>query len=380
LEWDLKLTFDPPADLHAPERIHVVNTEERQVTVAWDPVLVGDVQGYVILRSAESKGPFEVAGRTLSRFGTVFTDRGSEPGSLGDARTYYYRVHAFDQGGSVSSSFAFARATTDPPPKAPAGLRAYSNRPRLVVLTWDASPSRSVAGYGVYRSPTAAGPWDRVAYVPDRFGTVYEPVRAVTKAEPLPPVGLKVTDQSLGSVDLRWEPNVERDLAEYEVWRARLNGGEFGEEERIGVVAAPSMELRDNDLGCGERVRYRVRVTDADGLVSEFSRPLEVAGTDIGVRVESSGDQRVLRWHSDRVEGWMGVRAYRHRRLLPDALLAQASDTREIALPELGSGAHRLAVVLVRPSVGASGPQVPFRGADPSVEFAPPCEVEVRVP
>jgi fibronectin type 3 domain-containing protein len=407
-EWDLELTFDPPADLHAPERIHIVNTEERQVTLAWDPVLVDDVQGYAILRSAESKGPFELSGRTVSRFGTVFTDRGPEPGSLGDAKTYYYRVHAFDQAGSVSRSFASARAATDPPPEAPGGLRAYSNRPRLVVLTWDASPSRSVAGYGVYRSPTAAGPWDRVAHVPDRFGTVYEdrvagdlrvmyyrltatnryrgesestePVRAVTKAEPLPPVGLKVTDQRLGSVELRWEPNVERDLVEYEVWRARFVGSEFGEDERIGVVAAPSMKLRDDDLGCGERVRYRVRVTDADGLVSEFSRPLEVAGTDIGLRVDSSRDRRVLRWHSDRVEGWMGVRLYKHRRLLPDALLAQASDTRELALPELGSGTHRVAVVLVRPPVGARGPQAPFRGADPSVEFAPPCEVEVRVP
>jgi hypothetical protein len=408
LQKDLALSFDPPADLLAPEQIHVVNTEERQVTLAWDPVLVGDVAGYVVRRSAESEGPFEPAGRTVSRFGTVFTDRGPEPGSLGDAKTYHYRIHAFDVAGRVSASYASSRATTEPPPEAPSGLRAYSNRPRLVVLTWEASRSRSVAGYGVYRSPTAAGPWDRVAYVPDRFRTVYEhpvggdlrvmyyrltamnryrgesestaPVRAVTKAEPLPPVGLTVTDQRLGSVDLRWEANVERDLAVYEVWRARLEPEGFGEEERVSLVPAPSIELRDEDLGCGERVRYRVRATDADGLISEFSRPLEVVGTDIRVRLESSGDGRVLRWDPGRVEGWIGVRAYRHRRLLPDALLAQANGTREIALPELGSGAHRLAVVLVRPAVAAPAPRLSIPGRAPSVELAPPCEIEVRLP
>ncbi len=408
LESFLELTFDPPANLMAPEQVHVVDTEERQVTLAWDPVLVGDVAGYVILRSGESEGPFEVAGRTVSCFGTVFTDRGPEPGSLGDAQTYYYRIHAFEGAGSVSRTYASSRATTEPPPRAPGGLRAYSNRPRLVVLSWDASPSRSVAGYGVYRSPTAAGPWDRVAYVPDRFRTVYEhpvagdlrvmyyrltamnryggesettePVRAVTKAEPLPPLGLRVTDQRLGWVDLRWAPNVERDVVAYEVWRVRLDEGGVREEERIGRVSAPSIELRDEDLGCGERVRYRVRATDADGLVSEFSRPLEVSGTDIGVRVESSGDGRVLRWDPDRVEGWMGVRAYRRRRFLPDTLLAQASETREIALPELASGTHRLAVVLVRPAVAAPGPQASIPGAAPSVRLSPPCEIEVQVP
>jgi fibronectin type 3 domain-containing protein len=407
-ERDRELAFDRPIDLLPPERIHVVNTEERQITIAWDPVLVGDVAGYAILRSRDARGPFGIAGRTVSRFGTVFTDAGREAGSLGDAKTYYYRVHAFDALGRVSRSHAFIPATTDPAPDVPQGLRAYSNRPRLVVLTWDASPSRSVAGYGVYRAPTAAGPWDRVAHVEGRFRTVHEDavagdlrvmyyrltamnryggesgetqaVRAVTKAEPLPPIGLGAVRKSLGSIDLRWEPNVERDLVAYEVWRSRFDGDQFGREARIGRVPAEKTELQDAEVGCGERVRYRLLVRDADGLVSEFSRPLEAEGADIGLRAKPSPEGPLLLWDARRAEPWAGARVYRRRRFLPDVLLAEVTGQAEIRLAGLESGTHRLAVVLVRPAEARVGSPVTMPGATASVELAPPCPVELELP
>ena len=37
------------------------------------------------------------------------------------------------------------------------------------------------------------------------------PIRAVTKAEPLPPIELDADAKSLGQVELHWAPNVEPD-------------------------------------------------------------------------------------------------------------------------------------------------------------------------
>ena len=64
-------------------------------------------------------------------------------------------------------------------------------------------------------------------------------------------------------------------------------------------LLAAERELEDPEVGCGERVRYRLLVTDADRLVSEFSQPLEVVGEDIQVRVEWSPEGVVLRWAED---------------------------------------------------------------------------------
>ena len=157
-----------------------------------------------------------------------------------------------------------------------------------------------------------AGPWERVTFVEGRLNTVYEdsvpgdlrvmyyriaavnrfggesepteqPIRAVTKAEPLPPIGLEASASSLGRADLRWSPNVEPDLASYEVWRALANGSGFGEEVEIAQVPAGTTQLADGAIGCGESARYRLRATDADALVSLPSEPLEVKGADAGL-------------------------------------------------------------------------------------------------
>ena len=47
----VELVFHPPSDLPAPERARVTSNEDRQIALAWNPVLVGDVAGYVILRA-----------------------------------------------------------------------------------------------------------------------------------------------------------------------------------------------------------------------------------------------------------------------------------------------------------------------------------------
>jgi len=120
----------------------------------------------------------------------------------------------------------------------------------------------------------------------NRFGGESEatdqPIRAVTKAEPLPPIGLEASASSLGRADLRWAPNVEPDLASYEVWRALGNGSGFGEEIQIAEVPAGTTSLADAAIGCGESARYRLRATDADALVSLPSDPLDVKARTAG--------------------------------------------------------------------------------------------------
>ena len=51
------------------------------------------------------------------------------------------------------------------------------------------------------------------------LGVATEPVRAVTKPEPLPPIGLRTVEQRLGANVLAWDRNVEEDIVEYQLYR-----------------------------------------------------------------------------------------------------------------------------------------------------------------
>jgi hypothetical protein len=411
---DLELSFDRPADLMPPEGLRITSSEDRQIALAWDPVLVGDVAGYAVTRSRQASGRYDVVGVAHSRFGNVFVDAGELPGALGDAQTYHYRVHPFDSTGRVSRSHAFATGTTEPPPAPPEGLQVYSNLPRRAVLRWNASPSASAAGYEVLRSPVPAGPWERVGYVDGRVRTMFEDsvpgdlrvlyyrlralnrfggeselteiVRAVTKAEPLPPLGLAVERMSLGEVGLAWQPNVERDLVRYELVRAAARDGGFGDEILVGEVEPAKTAVTDASVGCGERVRYRLRARDSDGLESAFSAPLDVSADDVGLGATAVAEGVVLRWDPARAPQWDGVRVFRRRALRPDELVADVENSAGTATLSLPRGAHDLAVVFVRGATPA--PEVPEEGSAvsvalqsaPSAPRSPACRLAVEVP
>jgi fibronectin type 3 domain-containing protein len=367
---DQPLVFDKGSPLLPPEGLRVTSNEDRQISLAWDPVLVGDVAGYAILRAkGNGESPYERVGITRSRFGAVFTDAGASAGALGDGQTYSYRVHPYDKMGRVSRSHAALTATTEARPDVPDGLQVYSNLPRTAVLSWKPSEERVVSGYAIYRCPTMAGPWERVAFMTGRLNTVYEdsvpgdlrvmyykiaavnrfggeseptaqPIRAVTKAEPLPPIGLAANATGLGLVELRWAPNVEPDLASYEVWRALADGQSFGTELEIANVPAATTTYADAGLGCGESARYRLTATDADALVSQFSDALDVKSEDASLALARGPGGLVLSWDPARVGGWTRLLVSESRGALPDREVASASadGAHELALPELEPG------------------------------------------
>ncbi len=407
---DLVLSFDRPSDLLPPEGLRVTSTQDRAVALVWEPVLVGDVAGYAITRAHLAPGPYEPVGIAHSRFGNVFVDAGERPGALGDAQTWHYRIHPFDSAGRVSRSHAYVTAVTDPAPSAPEGVQAYSNLPRRVVLRWSASESASATGYTIQRSPTAAGPWERVGYVDGRVRTQFEdsvagdlrvlyyrmlalnrfggesaptePVRAVTKAEPLPPIGLEIASRALGEIGLRWTPNVERDLVRYELWRESALEHGLGPEGVVGEVPPDTTQALDFGVGCGERVRYRLRAHDVDGLQSEFSAPLESVGEDMGLRASTGVGGSRLSWDAARARGWQSVRVFHTRSLRTDLLLGEAPVDGSLALGTLATGRYPLDVVLVRDASTRPAPPGVAFGSRPArgEETSPACRLELVVP
>ena len=298
----------PPAALPGPTGIRATRGELREIAVAWDPVLAGQVSGYAVERSLAETGPFLRIAVLMDRFETGVLDRGfdlapkspaanGEPG-LGDGATYYYRVRAFDAQGHLSQApSAVAAGRTAPLPDPPEGLRVVSRLPRKVALGWRASNDPTVKGYVVLRSPGAAGPFEPIAKLDGRHRTHYvdhglgnlevfyyevravnaagaqgaagEPVQGLTKPDPLPPVGLRVATRTGPSAVLEWEANVEPDVVAYRVLRLRAGDDD---PEVVATVRAPATSFRDDEESGA--VSYQVIAIDADGLESA---PAELA-------------------------------------------------------------------------------------------------------
>jgi fibronectin type 3 domain-containing protein len=354
------LSEAPPARLGAVEGLRAVTGELRSVPLRWDPVLAGDVGGYAVERSTQAEGPFQRIAVVMGRFSISFLDRGTDlgnkvraretAGDLGDGNTYYYRVRPFDSFGHLGAQVSAPQTgTTAAAPVAPSGLRAWSQLPRQVALSWEPLLEPSVTGYVVSRSPSASGNFLPIARLDGRFTTTFvdrglgdlrvfyysvagvngaggigeatTALRAVTKPDPLPPAGLRIAEQQLGRNVVAWERNVERDLAGYRLFRRRAGASE---DELVAEVNAETVRVADDAVGAGEPLSYSVLAFDRDGLVSERSEPIESAGVDYGLEAELEGESLRLRWDEVIHQEVATVRVIREGRL-GDEELARVS-------------------------------------------------------
>jgi fibronectin type 3 domain-containing protein len=331
--------------LPAPEGVRATSGQLRTVPLVWDALVAG-ASGYVIERALGPAAPFERIAVVTDPFDTSFVDEGvdlvrkapqaSGTTGLGDGATYHYRLRAYDSARRISASAsAVVAATTAAPPAPPEGLRAVSQLPRKVALAWSASDDPLVVAYNVYRSPSATGAFHSVAKREGRHRVTYvdrdladlrvfyyrvaslnaaggegppsEPVRGVTKADPLPPVALRVEAQRLGRNVLAWDPNVERDVARYRVLRRRNEGA----GEVVAEVPAGATRVEDAAVGPDEVVSYVLEAVDADGLASAPSPPLLVISAGYVAQAVADGGAVTLTWRDRADEGFPSVRVER---------------------------------------------------------------------
>jgi fibronectin type 3 domain-containing protein len=337
------------AGLPAPEGLRAISGQLRSVPLKWDPLLTSDVCGYVIERAKEKEGPFQRIAAFPGRFENRYVDRGkdlapkrgSQQGGgtdLGDGARYRYRVRVFDFSGRIGAASAPISATTAPPPAPPEGLHTYSLQPREVALSWRPSLDPTVAGYLVYRSTAKQGEYLLIARLEGPFSTTYvdlglgalrvfyyrvasengargvgeatPTVRAVTKPEPLPPIGLRLEAQQLGSNLLAWDPNVEKDVAGYRLLRMREDSDS---KEIVAALEPDASGAEDREIGAGERLSYAVVAFDGDGLESGPSDPIEVESVGYGLRAEAQEGAIHLHWSPEVQEGFAAARVLRER-------------------------------------------------------------------
>jgi hypothetical protein len=182
-----------------------------------------------------------------------------------------------------------------------------------------------------------------------KTGAPSEPVRAMTKPEPLPPLNLRLAEAGLGWVALTWEPNLETDIAEYRLYRVRKSRV----PKLVASVPADATRIVDHEVEAEERSRYALMAVDRDGLESHFSEPVVAGGLGYELEAELDPDSVSLRWNPHSEE-------FSEARVLRSTLLGQ----RELARAPVSlfvdrditpGGNYTYVVVLIRPD-GSEAP------------------------
>lgn len=272
-----------------------VGSKVRRVPLSWQVHPFAGVSGYRVLRATVKEGPYQEVAVINDRLQTSHLDTG-----LGDKTSYWYRIAAISKEQGTGGASGEVPATTRDVPPTPLKFTAGQGEPRRVTLTWESNavPDDELKGFYLYRGDAGQEKKIRIAELSadkrsyrdaedplkDAASYVYQIVSfntggavsvqsavatAVTKAVPKSPHGVTAASGEPRRVSLRWQKNVEADIAEYAVFR-QYGDSDFKELKRTADAVLVDTELKD-----GATYQYRVQVLDRDGLVSQLSAPVK---------------------------------------------------------------------------------------------------------
>ena len=268
----------PPTGLRAWSR------QPRSIPLTWDPSEDPIVTGYVVERSPNPGGPFEVVAQLEGRESTHLLDTG-----LGDLRVLHYRVSSRNSGGERGAPSNVLRAVTKPAPLPPIALRVESRRLGAVSIAWEPNVETDLLGYRLRRAqkdePAQTITWvggDKTRAEDIRVGAEqsYDYTLVAVDLDGLesrPSLPIRVTGigyewraaASAREVRLFWNPRPSEGFVRARVTRE-------GELWSHRSFVTESSELHDTEVAPGRTYRYRISLERSDGLVAPESPPIVV--------------------------------------------------------------------------------------------------------
>jgi len=241
-----------------PTGVTAITNSVSSITVSWEPV-TGAI-GYYVYRSTTADGNYSSIILTAT---TSFADN-----SLSSGTTYYYKVAAYNNGGTGNKS-GYAYATTLP--SSPTSVTATANSESDITVSWGAVTG--AIGYYIYRLTIASGTYDSVgtsettSYADNSLlsGTTYyynvaaynsggtgnQSNYASTTTLLDVPTNVTATANSVSSITVSWES--VKGATGYRIYRSTTADGTYS-----SVTSTSSTLYADNSLSSGTTYYYKV--------------------------------------------------------------------------------------------------------------------------
>lgn len=271
----------------------------RRLNLSWTAVAASDLSAYYIYRDTSATGTFAAVFGPIT--GTSYSDT-----SVSDGVTYYYQIKAVDHSGNHSAPASASGFATDvTPPAVPSGLTITD--PQIgtkLDLKWTSNAEGDLAGYNIFRSATAGGPYAKINaslvagnnYTDTgltRNATYYYTLQAVDQTgnasaqgtevsgipvdltPPLAPTELTITDMWTGTdLNLSWtlNPFPEDDLAGYNLYHGPASNGPWTKVNGATLIHKLTTSFLNAGLARHQVAYYYISAVDETG--NETAVPL----------------------------------------------------------------------------------------------------------
>jgi parallel beta-helix repeat protein len=295
IKFATTLDITPPTP---PKDLTAYDPTGYDIKLKWDPNSEIDLEGYYIFMNNTDAGKY---GPYLRISVVPSSTTQYKVTGLIEETTYYFVITAFDEVPNNSTFSNIANSTTldVTPPAAPTGLTVASKTNDSITLKWNSNTETDLNGYSLFRSTTNnPSNWgESIETIPkgteeyidtglDEEITYYYVIKAFDEVpnyslfsniasdttpdgtRPKPPTGLRISERSINSLTLSWEPNHEEDLVGYYIFNSQSSTISFTK-----INQKPISETTYIDSGLKEATRYyyKLQAVDDFDLKSDFS-------------------------------------------------------------------------------------------------------------
>ncbi len=273
--------------------IEAISNLPRRVKIIWRPHPNPRVKEYIIERSEPDDPKWKPIGVVKGRLQAEYIDK-----NLKDNHLYFYRVRVKTFDSIVSAPSKVVKAFTKPRPKMVKNLKATTDLPKKIVVSWDKNPEPDIDHYNIYRSAVSdilfvlhakvrgtrytdnigkdgVTKFYKVTAV-DRDGLESfkqdNPVMGATLPKPEAPIIVSTVVKD-NTVIIKWHPRDDRSV-KYMVVKEEREG--FLNTKEYKYKDIESTTFVDRTVVPGIKYIYRVYALDRYSILSKPSEKVEV--------------------------------------------------------------------------------------------------------
>lgn len=303
------------ADLPKPEDLSS-EFRDRQIKLRWPVKYLRSIYVSYTIERSEDKG------KTYKRVNDkpfLNTNSSREEDdyfikldSIENNKEYYYRVRGNTPFGEMGPPSEPVKGMGIDPLSCSIAINdnRVDDKNKSVFLRWvtECSGAGVIRGYEVQRSPSESGEFKTIhdkmlaadvhEYM-DRMPMSTNYYRVIVKGNngqqrisfpvliqladsipPAAPLGIKILIDTAGIVQLSWQPNMERDLLGYRVFRSNFANDEYS-QITVSPVLASAYRDTINLKTLTRKIYYKVTAVDTRFNMSEYSVPVDIVKPDI---------------------------------------------------------------------------------------------------